>query len=103
VSSEDRTRARAPSASYCSIEGVAPLHTAPPVPVKASVWILLFYEILEKSEKFYNKINFPPNFFLSKLNKNEISQPNRLFNKIISFPLLSLGLSKCEMAQAKGN
>jgi hypothetical protein len=33
VSSEDRTRARAPSASYCSTEGVAPLHTAPPVPV----------------------------------------------------------------------
>ncbi len=34
VSSEDRTGARAPSASYCSTEGVAPLHTAPPVPVK---------------------------------------------------------------------
>jgi hypothetical protein len=33
VSSEDRTEARAPSASYCSTEGVAPLHTAPPVPV----------------------------------------------------------------------
>ena len=33
VSSEDRTRARAPSVSYCSTEGVAPLHTAPPVPV----------------------------------------------------------------------
>ncbi len=33
VSSEDRTGARAPSASYCSTEGVAPLHTAPPVPV----------------------------------------------------------------------
>ncbi len=31
MSSEDRTRARAPSASYCSTEGVAPLHTAPPV------------------------------------------------------------------------
>jgi hypothetical protein len=31
VSSEDRTGARAPSASYCSTEGVAPLHTAPPV------------------------------------------------------------------------
>ncbi len=30
VSSEDRTGARAPSASYCSTEGVAPLHTAPP-------------------------------------------------------------------------
>ncbi len=27
VSSEDRTRARAPSASYCSTEGIAPLHT----------------------------------------------------------------------------
>ncbi len=35
VSSEDRTGARAPSASYCSTEGVAPLHTAPPVPVTA--------------------------------------------------------------------
>jgi hypothetical protein len=34
VSSEDRTGARAPSASYCSTEGVAPLHTAPPVPDK---------------------------------------------------------------------
>ena len=34
VSSEDRTGARAPSASYCSTEGVAPLHTAPPVPVE---------------------------------------------------------------------
>ncbi len=33
VSSEDRTGARAPSASYCSTEGAAPLHTAPPVPV----------------------------------------------------------------------
>jgi hypothetical protein len=33
VSSEDLTEARAPSASYCSTEGVAPLHTAPPVPV----------------------------------------------------------------------
>jgi hypothetical protein len=33
VSSEDRTGARAPSASYCSTKGVAPLHTAPPVPV----------------------------------------------------------------------
>ncbi len=33
VSSEDRTGARAASASYCSTEGVAPLHTAPPVPV----------------------------------------------------------------------
>ncbi len=33
VSSKDRTGARAPSASYCSTEGVAPLHTAPPVPV----------------------------------------------------------------------
>jgi hypothetical protein len=32
VSSEDRTGARAPSASYCSTEGVVPLHTAPPVP-----------------------------------------------------------------------
>jgi hypothetical protein len=32
VSSEDRTGARAPSASYCSAEGVAPLHTAPPEP-----------------------------------------------------------------------
>ncbi len=32
VSSEDRTRA--PSASYYSTEGVAPLHTAPRVPVK---------------------------------------------------------------------
>ncbi len=32
-SSEDRTGARAPSASYCSTKGVAPLHTAPPVPV----------------------------------------------------------------------
>jgi hypothetical protein len=29
---EDRTGARAPSASYCSTEGVAPLHTAPPDP-----------------------------------------------------------------------
>ncbi len=35
LSSEDRTGARAPSASYCSTEGVAPLHTAPPVPVTA--------------------------------------------------------------------
>jgi hypothetical protein len=35
VSSEDRTGARAPYASYCSTEGVAPLHTAPPVPVTA--------------------------------------------------------------------
>jgi hypothetical protein len=35
VSSEDRTKARAPSASYCSTEGVAPLHTAPPVAVAA--------------------------------------------------------------------
>jgi hypothetical protein len=34
VSSEDRTGARAPSTSYCSTEGVAPLHTAPPVPVR---------------------------------------------------------------------
>jgi hypothetical protein len=35
VSSGDRTGARAPSPSYCSTEGVAPLqiHTAPPVPV----------------------------------------------------------------------
>ncbi len=33
VSSEDQTGARSPSASYCSTEGVAPLHTAPPVPV----------------------------------------------------------------------
>ncbi len=33
VSSEDRTGARAPSASYCSTKGVAPLHTAPPAPV----------------------------------------------------------------------
>ncbi len=33
VSSEDQTGARAPSASYCSTEGVAPLHTAPPMPV----------------------------------------------------------------------
>jgi hypothetical protein len=42
VSSEDRTGARAPSASYCSTEGVAPytlrhqcryLYTAPPVPI----------------------------------------------------------------------
>jgi hypothetical protein len=33
VSSKDRTGAKAPSASYCSTEGVAPLHTAPPVPV----------------------------------------------------------------------
>jgi hypothetical protein len=31
VSSEDPTGARAPSASYYSTEGVAPLHTAPPV------------------------------------------------------------------------
>ncbi len=35
VSSKDRTGARVPSASYCSTEGVAPLHTAPPVPVTA--------------------------------------------------------------------
>ncbi len=35
VSSEDQTGARTPSASYCSIEVVAPLHTAPPVPVTA--------------------------------------------------------------------
>jgi hypothetical protein len=34
VSSEDRTGARAPSASYCSTEAVAPLHTVPPVPVE---------------------------------------------------------------------
>ncbi len=33
VSSEDRTGARAPSPSYCSTEGVAPLHTGPPGPV----------------------------------------------------------------------
>ncbi len=33
VSSEDRIGARAPTASYCSIEGVAPLHNAPSVPV----------------------------------------------------------------------
>jgi hypothetical protein len=32
VSSEDRTGARAPSASYCSTQGVAPLHTTSPVP-----------------------------------------------------------------------
>ncbi len=44
VSSEDRTGARAPSASYCSTEGVAPFpfthcatrYTAPPVPVHAA-------------------------------------------------------------------
>jgi hypothetical protein len=35
VSSEDRTGARAPSASYCSTEGVAPLHTAPPVQISS--------------------------------------------------------------------
>ncbi len=33
VSSEDQTGARALTASYFSTEGVAPLHTAPPVPV----------------------------------------------------------------------
>ncbi len=52
VSSEDRTVARAPSASYCSTKGVAPLHTAPPVPVcttsaggatSAIMYILLKY------------------------------------------------------------
>ncbi len=36
LSSEDQTGARAPSASNCSAEGVAPLHTAPPVPVCAT-------------------------------------------------------------------
>ncbi len=36
VSSEDRTGVRAPSASYCSTEGVAPLHTAPPVLVNCA-------------------------------------------------------------------
>jgi hypothetical protein len=36
VSSEDRTRSRAPATSYCSTEGVAALHTAPPVPVNSS-------------------------------------------------------------------
>ncbi len=51
VSSEDRTRARTPSASYCSTEGVAPLHTAPPVPVdfyiyQISVYILLLAHFL---------------------------------------------------------
>jgi hypothetical protein len=40
VSSEDRTGARAPSASYCSTEGVAPLHTAPPVPVTPPVPVM---------------------------------------------------------------
>jgi hypothetical protein len=40
VSSEDRTGARAPSASYCSTEGVAPLHTAPPVQLGLDVWVL---------------------------------------------------------------
>ncbi len=35
VSSKDRTGARAPSAS-CYTEGVSPLHTAPPVPVKVT-------------------------------------------------------------------
>jgi hypothetical protein len=35
VSSEDQTGARVLSASYCSTEGVVPLHTAPPVPVTA--------------------------------------------------------------------
>jgi hypothetical protein len=41
VSCEDRIRARAPSASYCSTEVVAPLHTAQPVPVihKVNGWI----------------------------------------------------------------
>jgi hypothetical protein len=44
VSSEDWTGARAPSASYCSTEGVAPLHTAPPVPVKLGLKV--FPELL---------------------------------------------------------
>jgi hypothetical protein len=44
VSSEDQTGARAPSASYCSTEGVAPLHTAPPVPVTAPPVLVLHHQ-----------------------------------------------------------
>ncbi len=40
VSSEDRTGSRAPSASYCSTEGVAPLHK-PPVPVHTAPPVLV--------------------------------------------------------------
>jgi hypothetical protein len=44
VSSEDRTGARAPSASYCSTEGVAPLHTAPPVLVRFKIYLFAKFE-----------------------------------------------------------
>ncbi len=48
VSSGDWTGARAPSASYCSTEGVAPLHTAPPVPIYYICWYFrrapIFYD-----------------------------------------------------------
>jgi hypothetical protein len=42
VSRKDGTGARAPSASYCSTEGVAPLHTAPPVPVERIKFLFCF-------------------------------------------------------------
>ncbi len=45
VSSKDQTGARAPSASYCSTEGVAPLHTVPPVPVLNN-WLEVFIYVL---------------------------------------------------------
>jgi hypothetical protein len=54
VSSEDPTGARAPSASYCSTGGGAPLHTAPPVPVKLFyktlnfVWLLVSPDVKEQ-------------------------------------------------------
>ncbi len=55
VSSEDRTGARAPYASYCSKEGVAPLHTAPPTAI-------------------YLSTIFPYNFFLTfSTNSNSAS------------------------------
>ena len=58
VSSEDRTGARAPSASYCSTEGVAPLHTAPPVPVqkKINFWFFSFSLHDIASKNFDNSI-----------------------------------------------
>jgi hypothetical protein len=52
VSIEDRTKARAPSASYCSTEGVAPLHTAPPVQVDLEYLIRV-----QSSEPLHAKMN----------------------------------------------
>jgi hypothetical protein len=40
--------ARAPSASYCSTEGVAPLHTAPPVPVEEQNMPKSFFNLHKK-------------------------------------------------------